>query len=178
MSRVRQALPGVRQPRADSADLSGVISVREARLDEESEIETLFEILDAYARGPGGQNAPLPEEARANLGAGLRAHPNAFVLFGELDGRVVGAAVCVYSFSTFTGRPSLNLHDFSVLPSVQGSGVGTALLQEMEARARRRGASKLTLEVHDTNEGAKRLYRRFGFEGWESQTLFVSKSLL
>jgi ribosomal protein S18 acetylase RimI-like enzyme len=93
------------------------------------------------------------------------------------EGRVVGAAVCVWSFSTFTGRPSVNLHDFSVLPEAQGRGVGTALLRALERRARERGAAKMTLEVHDTNEAAKRLYARFGFEGWASPTLFVSKPL-
>ncbi len=153
------------------------IVVREGRLDDADEVDRLFEILDAYARGPGGQSAPLSSMARENLGPGLRDHPNAFVLFGELDGRLVGAAVCVWSYSTFAGRPSVNLHDFLVLPEARGAGVGSALLAELERRARRRGCAKLTLEVHDTNEGAKRLYERFGFEGWTSRTLFVSKPL-
>jgi ribosomal protein S18 acetylase RimI-like enzyme len=153
------------------------IVVREAHLEDEDEVETLFEILDAYARGPGGQNAPLSALARENLGPGLRDHPNAFVLFGVLENRVVGAAVCVWSYSTFSGRPSVNLHDFSVLPDAQGFGVGTALLEELERRARARGCSKITLEVHDSNEGAKRLYARFGFEGWEPPTFFVAKPL-
>lgn len=157
--------------------MSERIAVREARLDEADEVQMLFEILDAYARGPGGQSAPLSELARQNLGPGLRDHPNAFVLFGEFDQRVVGAAVCVWSFSTFAGRPSVNLHDFSVLPEAQGHGVGLALLEELERRARDRGCVKLTLEVHDSNHEAKRLYARFGFEGWAPSTLFVSKSL-
>jgi len=153
------------------------IEIREARLDESVEVERLFEILDAYARGPGGQNRPLSNEARRNLGPGLRNHPNAFVLFGSLAGRVVGAAVCVWSFSTFAGRPSVNLHDFSVLPEARGLGVGSALLKDLERRARERGAAKMTLEVHDSNEAAKRLYARFGFESWAPPTLFVSKPL-
>jgi len=158
--------------------MSEQIFVRQARLDDDGEVETLFEILDAYARGPGGQSAPLCEMARQNLGPGLRNHPNAFVLFGEFDRRVVGAAVCVWSYSTFSGRPSVNLHDFSVLPEVQGRGVGRALLEELERRARDRGCAKLTLEVHDSNVEAKRLYARFGFEGWTPRTLFVSKGLV
>ncbi len=157
--------------------MSAQIRVRQAQLKEESEVEKLFEILDAYARGPGGQSAPLSDLARKNLGPGLRAHPNAFVLFGELDRRVVGAAVCVWSYSTFAGRPSVNLHDLSVLPEAQGRGVGSALLEALEVRARGRGCAKITLEVHDSNLEAKRLYARFGFEGWAPPTLFVSKSL-
>jgi ribosomal protein S18 acetylase RimI-like enzyme len=157
--------------------MSEEIVVRQARLDDAQDIETLFDILDAYARGPGGQSAPLSALARENLGPGLHQNPNAFVLFGELEGRVVGAAVCVWSYSTFAGRPSVNLHDFSVLPEAQGHGVGTALLEELERRAHDRGCAKLTLEVHDSNESAKRLYARFGFEGWSPPTFFVSKML-
>ena len=66
------------------------IRVREAVLEDDEDIERLFVILDAYAPGPGGQNAPLPASSREALGPGLRAAPNALVLFGEQAGEVVG----------------------------------------------------------------------------------------
>ena len=53
---------------------------------DEAQIERLFGILDAYARGPGGQNAPLGPEAREQFGPFLRAHLMSFVLFGRLGG--------------------------------------------------------------------------------------------
>lgn len=155
----------------------GVVDVIDADLRDEAQVEQLFEILDAYARGPGGQNAPLGQKARANLGRGLREHPMAFVLFGRLEGDIVGAAVCVWGFSTFAGRPSVNLHDFSVLPTAQGHGVGTALLSELEKRARERDAAKMTLEVVGTNVDAERLYDRFGFERGEPPTYFMTRRL-
>ncbi len=158
--------------------MSASIDVIEADLADEAQVARLFEILDAYARGPGGQNAPLSDLARDRLGPGLRAHPMAFVLFGRLGGEIVGAAVCVWSFSTFAGRPSVNLHDFSVLPEAQGCGVGTAILEALERRARERDAAKLTLEVVGTNEGAQRLYERFGFAHGEPPTHFMTKPLL
>ncbi len=157
--------------------MDALIDVVDADLEDEAQVERLFEILDAYARGPGGQNAPLSERARRNLGPGLRAHPMAFVLFGRLRGEIVGAAVCVWSFSTFAGRPSVNLHDFSVLPQAQGQGVGTAILDVLERRARERDAAKLTLEVIGTNDGARRLYERFGFDPGEPPTHFLTKRL-
>ena len=153
------------------------IEVVEADLDDAAQVERLFVILDAYARGPGGQNAPLPPLARENLGEGLRSHPMAFVLFGRWAGEIVGAAVCVWSFSTFAGRPSVNLHDFSVLPEAQGRGVGTALLGELERRARERDAAKMTLEVVGTNEAAQRLYERYGFAHDDPPTYFMTKRL-
>ena len=74
-------------------------------------------------------------------------------------------------------RYPVRLERFAVRPDSQNRGVGRALLDEVEARARLRGCCKMTLEVHDTNDGAKRLYRRFGFGPWDLPTLFVSKPL-
>ena len=153
------------------------ILIREADLADPAQASALVEILDAYAREPNGQSAPIPLEARANLAAGLRAHPAAFVLLAWDAGRAVGAAVCFVGFSTFAGRPLVNLHDLAVLPDQRGRGIGSQLLAEVERRARALGACKVTLEVHDTNQGAKRLYAEIGFGPWRSPTLFVSKPL-
>jgi len=153
------------------------VEIRTADLADPAQASALVEILDAYAREPNGQSAPLPAEARANLAAGLRAHPAAFVLFACDGPRPVGAAVCFVGFSTFAGRPLVNLHDLAVLPGERGRGIGSQLLAEVERRARELGACKLTLEVHDTNHGAKRLYAETGFGPWSSPTLFVSKRL-
>lgn len=151
--------------------------IREADLSDPDQARALVEIIDCYARGAGGQNAPLSPEARAAMAPGLRAHPAAFALLAWRGSEAVGAAVCVWGFSTFSGRPSLNVHDLAVLPEHRGHGVGRALLEEVERRARARDSSKLTLEVHASNDGAKRLYQRFGFGPWESPTLFVTKPL-
>jgi ribosomal protein S18 acetylase RimI-like enzyme len=152
-------------------------TICEANLEDDQQAAALVEIIDAYARGPGGQSAPLSDQARANLAPGLHGHPMAMVLLAFVDGRAVGTAVCVWSFSTFAGRPSINIHDFAVLPEFRGQGVGRALLGEVERRARERDCCKITLEVHDTNEGAKRLYESFGFGPWDVPTLFVTKPL-
>jgi ribosomal protein S18 acetylase RimI-like enzyme len=158
---------------AGAADLV----IRDADLLDPGESQALVEIIDCYAREPGGQRAPLSAYARAALAPGLRAHPAAFALLAWHGGAAVGAAVCVWGFSTFTGFPSLNVHDLAVLPEHRGSGVGRLLLEEIERRARARGSSKLTLEVHATNEAAMRLYQRFGFGPWDAPTLFVTKPL-
>jgi ribosomal protein S18 acetylase RimI-like enzyme len=160
-----------------AAGIDRHVVIREADLHDAGESSALVEIIDGYAREPGGQNAPLSAHARAALAPGLRAHPAAFALLAWQDGAAVGAAVCVWGFSTFTGCPSLNVHDLAVRPEHRGRGVGRLLLEEIERRARARGSSKLTLEVHATNEQAIHLYRRFGFGPWDAHTLFVIKPL-
>ena len=153
------------------------VAIRGADLGDPAQASALVEILDAYAREPNGQSAPLPGEARANLAAGLLAHPTAFVLLAYDGARAVGAAVCFEGFSTFAGKPLVNLHDLAVLPSHRGRGIGSLLLAEVERHARERGACKVTLEVRDTNHGAKRLYEATGFGPWRGHTLFVSKRI-
>lgn len=154
-----------------------MLRIQEADLANAQHASAMVDLIDSYARGPGGQNAPLTEVARDNMAEGLRDHPMAFVLLAYVDERPVGVAICLWGFSTFAGRPTVNIHDFAVRPDSQNQGVGRALLDEVEARARLRGCCKMTLEVHDQNDGAKRLYRRFGFGPWDNPTFFVSKPL-
>lgn len=151
--------------------------IRQADLRDPAQGEALVEVIDSYARGPGGQNAPLTPLARSEMARGLAEHPAAEVLLAFVQDRVVGAAVCVAGFSTFAGKPSLNIHDLAVLPDCQGHGIGRALIEAVAERARTQGCCKLTLEVHDSNTGAKRLYEATGFGPWDPSTLFVTKPL-
>lgn len=155
----------------------GAVQVREADLSSEEDGHALADLIDSYARESGGQSAPLSAEALANLVPGLRNHTSAFVLLAVSAGQRVGAAVCVWGFSTFAGRPSLNIHDLVVHTDHRSRGIGTKLLAEAERRARERGACKLTLEVLDTNSQAKQLYERLGFGPWTAPTLFVTKPI-
>jgi ribosomal protein S18 acetylase RimI-like enzyme len=154
-----------------------VIEIREADLSHAADADALVEIIDSYARGPGGQNAPLSSRARASLAKGLREHPAAFALLACDGARAVGAAVCFVGFSTFAGQPFVNLHDLAVLPSHQGRGVGGRLLDAVAGRARSLGACKVTLEVVDANRGAQRLYARHGFGPSAAAPRFLTKRL-
>jgi ribosomal protein S18 acetylase RimI-like enzyme len=153
------------------------LTIRDAKLDDSEDGEALVEIIDSYARGAGGQRAPLSEHARSQLAKGLLELRSATALLALADGRAIGAAVCLWGFSTFAGRASVNICDFAVLPEFQRKGVGSRLLLEVERRAKERGCCKITLEVHDSNRDAKRLYERMGFGPWQSPTLFVTKPL-
>ncbi len=153
------------------------LRIVEADLDDARHAEALVEIIDDYAREPGGQAAPLSEEAKAKMVPGLRATPNASVLLAFEGDTAVGAAVLLWSFSTFAGRRMVNVHDLAARSGHRGKGVGTALLVETERLARERDCCKVTLEVQDVNEGAKRLYGSLGFASFESPTWFLTRRL-
>lgn len=158
------------------------VRVVDADLSSSEHAEGLVAVLDSYAREPVGGGRPLAPEVRHRLATALRSEPHAVVLLA-LDGtRPVGAAVCFRGFSTFSARPLLNVHDLAVLPDCRRLGIGRALLEAAEARARALGCCKLTLEVRRDNDPARALYRRSGFgdfaPGAEAvPTLFLEKRL-
>lgn len=59
----------------------------------------------------------------------------------------------------------------SVLPSAQGKGVGSRLLQFAEEKAKENGFSKISLNVEIEKTNAQKLYERLGFVVTEPWTI-------
>lgn len=165
----------------ETAASEAPFEVRDADLEDPLHREGLVDVLDSYASDPVGGGTALPAEVRERLVPALRDHPTTRAVLAIAAGRVVGVAVCFLGFSTFRALPLLNIHDLAVLPAWRGRGVGRALLAAAEARARREGCCRLTLEAQDDNHRALGLYRSFGFSevvvGDSGPTLFFGKPL-
>lgn len=58
-----------------------------------------------------------------------------------------------------------HITNVAVHPDYRSRGVGRKLLVAIGELAGAKGASRLTLEVRRSNNGAQRLYQRLGFEG-------------
>ena len=110
-----------------------------------------------------GDGQPLAESVREELIPALQRHPTTHVFLAYQGLEAIGLAVCFRGFSTFAARPLLNIHDYFVLPSHRGTGVGRLLLQTVEERARAMGCCKLTLEVQENNHRAQGVYAAAGF---------------
>ena len=147
-------------------------AVVEANLSLPEHAGAVLAMLDAYSSDPMGDGHPLSTEARANLIAGLRAHPTTLVFLAFQAGEPVGLATCFRGFSTFAAKPLINVHDFYVVPALRGHGIGRALLAAVERKARDTGCCKLTLEVQENNARARRLYETCGF----SQAQYVEEA--
>jgi ribosomal-protein-alanine N-acetyltransferase len=62
------------------------------------------------------------------------------------------------------GAPDADVQTIAVVPGARGRGLGRALLTQLVAEARRRGAREVFLEVRADNPGAQHLYETAGFE--------------
>ena len=158
------------------------VQVVEADLSRTEHQEATLKLLDAYARDPMGNGAPLPAETRHRLIPGLRDHPTTMVFLAYCDDAPVGLAICFFGYSTFAARPLINIHDLVVSPHFRGQGVGRRLLDEIALKGQATGCCKLTLEVQENNVSARRVYERAGFtqaafHAEAGAVLFMSKPL-
>ena len=96
----------------------------------------------------------------------------AHALIAQWDEAVAGFALYFYNYSTFRCRPGLYLEDLFVLPVHRGRGIGLALLNELERRARALGCGRMEWAVLDWNASAIDFYKRFGAHPHEGWTVF------
>lgn len=124
-------------------------------------------LLDAYASDPMGGGKPLDLAVKQNLVKELSKLSNAFSVIAYIDGVPGGLVNCFESFSTFSCKPLINIHDVVVLDKYRGKGISQKMLKKVEDIALMKGCCKVTLEVLSNNEVAKSAYKKFGFSGYE-----------
>lgn len=127
----------------------------------------LITLLDAYAQDPMGGAQGLTDNVKENLIKSLIKREDVFTILCYVDDHPAGLINCIEGFSTFNCQPVMNIHDVTVLPEYRGMGLSTKMLNEVEALSSFRGCCKLTLEVLEGNNIAKKSYEKFGFSGYE-----------
>lgn len=98
---------------------------------------------------------------------GVLAVPNIYSLVAESDGQVVGYLMAQdvrREHSMF--RPAhryFMLEHITVASAFQDRGIGTKLMQALQAEAAARQITRIELEVWNFNEKAQRFFARHGF---------------
>ena len=86
------------------------------------------------------------------------------VVVAELDGAVVGLAHLQVTPAIERDRPAGKVGALVVDTAHRGQGVGRALVEAVEAEARRRGCELLFLTTSERREDAHEFYERLGLE--------------
>lgn len=135
-----------------------VPSIRPLR---EPDIAALLSLIQALA---DYEHLPGPDaDARDRLTRDAMAEPPGFrVLLAETEGRVIGYAVYMLTYSTFLARPTLYVEDIFVLPKERRNGAGRALMQELAREAARRDCGRMEWHALDWNTPAQDFYRSLG----------------
>jgi len=78
-------------------------------------------------------------------------------ILAELDGRICGYVL----FWLLPG--SIDVHNLATAPAFRRLGIARMLMRQVVAAAGAQCASRVTLEVRQSNEAAKKLYASLGF---------------
>ena len=90
------------------------------------------------------------------------SRPSAFVLFAEIDGQVVGAAIYFLTFSSFLARAGIWLDDLFVDETARGQGAGKALLTHLAKLADERGYGRIEWVTAKDNAKGLAFYQHNG----------------
>lgn len=74
----------------------------------------------------------------------------------------IAYAIYYFTFSTFTGLPSLYLEDLYVKPEFRSQGIGTAIFQELFTIANEKGCPRMDFVCLKWNTSSLEYYRSMG----------------
>lgn len=137
--------------------------------DVETLIGLLQEIMVHHAVSP-----PPIADLRRTLEEVFESTSHEFLVAGTGDD-VLGTCALVYSLSTWSAGPVCELQDVIVARGSRNSGVGAALLEAAERRARERGCRRLFLSAETANLEGHAFYRALGLA--EKATLYFERDL-
>jgi GNAT superfamily N-acetyltransferase len=126
-----------------------------------SDAQAWLSLIDALA---DYEKLPRPDaEARQRLLLdAFGEQPCTEVYLAESEGRVVGYAITLFTYSSFLALPTLYLEDLFVLESHRGQGAGYQLFTHCVAEAHRRGCGRMEWQVLDWNRLAIDFYEKLG----------------
>jgi ribosomal protein S18 acetylase RimI-like enzyme len=119
--------------------------------------------LEALVAAVDPDFEPPPSPSPFDTFAAFLEDPSSFVLGAYVDGAPVGLAWGIQMRSP-RGKVTTYLHQLDVLEKCRRQGIGTALVREAMALARRHGSTRFWLSTGGHNDVAQALYESLGGE--------------
>ncbi|AIY12936.1 MULTISPECIES: GNAT family N-acetyltransferase [Cellulophaga] len=132
-------------------------SIREAKKEDMDQVLSLINELAVFEKEENAVEVTLDDLIRDGFGANPLFH--CFV--GEVGNEIKGMALVYNRYSTWKG-PIIHLEDLIVTESMRGTGMGTALLNEVVTYGHGLGVKRINWEVIDWNEPAIKFYESKG----------------
>ncbi len=132
-------------------------TIREAKPEDMEQVLSLIQELANFEKEPDAVEISTDDLVTNGFGAKKMFH--CFVA-DTLDG-IAGIALVYPRYSTWKG-PAIHLEDLIVSEKMRGSGLGTALLDEVVKYGDSLGVKRICWEVLDWNEPAIEFYEKKG----------------
>jgi GNAT superfamily N-acetyltransferase len=132
-------------------------SIRASRREDMSQVLELIRELAEFEKEENAVEVTVADLEKGGFGANKLFH--CFV--AEQKGDIVGMALVYSRYSTWKG-PIIHLEDLIVTEKMRGTGLGTALLNEVVKYGHKLGVKRISWEVLDWNEPAIEFYKSKG----------------
>ncbi|ADV49185.1 GNAT family N-acetyltransferase [Cellulophaga sp. E16_2] len=132
-------------------------SIREAKKEDMSQVLSLIKELAIFEKEENAVEVTLEDLIRDGFGTKILFH--CFV--AEVGAKIKGMALVYNRYSTWKG-PIIHLEDLIVTEEMRGTGMGTALLNEVVKYGHGLGVKRINWEVIDWNEPAVKFYESKG----------------
>ena len=132
-------------------------TIRDARAEDMPAVRALIQELASFEKEDDAVEVSAQDLVQDGFGKQKLFH--CFV--AELNKVIVGMALVYPRYSTWKG-PIIHLEDLIVTEKMRGSGLGTALLNEVVKYGHRMGVKRINWEVIDWNDPAIAFYESKG----------------
>lgn len=144
--------------------MTGALVIRTAISED---LSSVLDLLDELREGVGRTDPPVRAEPPrlAEVWETIIRDQGRMFLVAELDRVVVGTAdMAIIPNITHDARPSAFVERVVVGEPHRGRGIGSALMEDVVARARSAGCYKVTFMSNKRRTQAHAFYRRLGFK--------------
>ena len=132
-------------------------TIRNATKDDMSQVLHLIKELAVFEKEPDAVEVSV-EDLQND---GFNSHPAFHCFVAEIDSKIEGIALIYNRYSSWKGK-ILHLEDLIVSEAMRGTGLGTALLDEVVKHGHNLGVKRINWEVIDWNEKAITFYEKKG----------------
>ncbi|MFV9551651.1 N-acetyltransferase family protein [Algibacter sp. PT7-4] len=132
-------------------------TIRSAKKEDMSQVHQLINELAIFEKEPHAVEVTVQD--LQNDGFGKQPAFHCFV--AEVNTKIEGIALIYNRYSTWKGK-IIHLEDLIVSNAMRGTGLGTALLDEVIKHGHKLGVKRINWEVIDWNEKAIAFYEKKG----------------
>ena len=132
-------------------------TIRNAKKNDMPQVLSLIKELAVFEKEPEAVEVTI----RDLENDGFSENPSFHCFVAEVNGKIEGLALVYNRYSTWKGK-ALHLEDLIVSNAMRGSGIGSALLDEVVKYGHHLGVKRITWEVLNWNTPAISFYEKTG----------------
>jgi len=132
-------------------------TIRNAKKADMPQVLGLIKALAIFEKEPDAVEVTVQDLERDGFGE----HPAFQCFVAEVNSKIEGIALIYNRYSTWKGK-AIHLEDLIVNESMRGTGLGTALLDQVIKYGHALGVKRINWEVLDWNEPAIAFYEKKG----------------